>query len=234
MNGRPRRPTLLLAVWLVLGAAACGAPEEASRAAPGVTGNEIVLGSSAALGGHAGFLGTQYLHGSLACFREINAAGGIHGRKIRVISYDDAYDPPRTVANTTRLIAEDRVFALFDYVGTPTSVQIIDTQVVPSPHGDDQATVRAYREAVRAHFPDDPPNYVALEGYLNAKVLAAAHLGAGRDLTRQSLTDALEGMQGFDAGIGKLVSFGRMDHQGLDEIYYSRMSADGSFRTFTP
>lgn len=92
----------------------------------GITEDEILLGTSSALTGHAGFLGTQYTHGSMSWFNEVNAAGGVHGRKIRLISYDDQYDPPRTVKNTEKLIYDDKVFALFGYVGTPTSVKIID------------------------------------------------------------------------------------------------------------
>ena len=92
----------------------------------GITNNEIILGSSAALTGHAKFLGNQYTHGALSWFNEVNAAGGVHGRKIRLISYDDQYDPPQTVKNTEKLIKDDKAFMLFGYVGTPTSVKIID------------------------------------------------------------------------------------------------------------
>ncbi|MEJ2233322.1 MAG: ABC transporter substrate-binding protein, partial [Syntrophobacterales bacterium] len=87
--------------------------------------NEVRLGSSLALSGHASFLGTQTLHGALSYIRAINEAGGVHGRSIKLISYDDGYDPPRCLENTQRLIVEDKVFALFCYVGTPTSVKII-------------------------------------------------------------------------------------------------------------
>jgi branched-chain amino acid transport system substrate-binding protein len=93
---------------------------------PGVTQNEIVIGSSLALEGHASFLGTQYLHGAMCLIKQINEEGGIHQRRIRVIAYDDGYDPPRCVANTRRLITRDKVFCLFCYVGTPTTVKIID------------------------------------------------------------------------------------------------------------
>ena len=97
-----------------------------ARAVPGVTDNEILIGSSLALEGHAGHLGTQTLHGALSYINFINEEqGGVHGRKIRVIAYDDGYDPPRCVFNTQKLINEDKVFALFNYVGTPTSVKII-------------------------------------------------------------------------------------------------------------
>jgi branched-chain amino acid transport system substrate-binding protein len=97
-----------------------------ARAVPGVTVNEILLGSSLALEGHAGYLGTQFLHGALSYINFINREqGGINGRKIQVIAYDDGYDPQRCVANTQKLIHEDQVFALFNYVGTPTSIKII-------------------------------------------------------------------------------------------------------------
>lgn len=91
----------------------------------GVFPDKIIFGSSAALTGHSGFLGSEYIRGAKAYFDEINSQGGVYGRTIELISYDDQYDPPRTVVNTRKLINEDRVFALFDYVGTPTSVKII-------------------------------------------------------------------------------------------------------------
>ncbi len=96
-----------------------------AREVPGVTDNEILIGSSLALEGHAGYLGTETHHGALSYINFINEQGGIHGREIRLIAYDDGYDPPRCVANTNKLINEDKVFALFNYLGTPTSVKII-------------------------------------------------------------------------------------------------------------
>ncbi len=92
---------------------------------PGVSANEVCLGSSLALSGHASFLGTQTLHGALCYLRAVNEAGGVHGRSIKVIAYDDGYDPPRCLENTQKLIVEDKVFALFCFVGTPTSVKIM-------------------------------------------------------------------------------------------------------------
>lgn len=92
---------------------------------PGVTDNEIRIGASLALGGHASYLGKQTLHGAQAYLRDINERGGIHGRKIRVIAYDDGYDPPFCLANTQKLIIQDKVFALFCFVGTPTTVKAV-------------------------------------------------------------------------------------------------------------
>ncbi len=361
----------------------------------GVTDNEIVIGSSAALGGEAGFLGTQLIHGSLAYLNEINAQGGVQGRKIRLISYDDQYDPSKTVANTQELINTDKVFALFDYVGTPTTVKIIDlvhqaeipllglytgaedlrtpfrpyifnirdsyyaeaeaavsyfvdtlgfkkiavmyqeddfglavlsgiqlalerrnmalaatetyvrgtldvenamraikpsgaeavmmvgtyrplakfikiaqdegfspyfhsvsfvgleafakeltdkqkvnpsilnkiivTQVVPSPFSLNLPCVKEYRELIKKYYPLDEPNSVALEGFINAKVMVEALERTGKDLSREKFIKALEGMHNFDIGIGKQVSFDTLNHQGLKGIYYILITENGSY-----
>jgi len=115
-----------IAFFLPLLASSCDrAPQSLIGPVPGVTDSEILIGSSLALEGHAGYLGTQTLQGALSYINFINEQGGIHGRKIKLIAYDDGYDPPRCVANTQKLINEDKVFALFSYVGTPTSVKII-------------------------------------------------------------------------------------------------------------
>lgn len=90
-------------------------------AEPGIHADKIVLGQSAALGGPAAALGTGMKTGLLAAFKEANDAGGIHGRKIDLISLDDGYEPEKAIANTNQLIEKDQVFALVGAVGTPTS-----------------------------------------------------------------------------------------------------------------
>lgn len=118
-----------LAAVCVLALAACerGASDDAAAAAstPGVSDDEILLGSSLALSGHASYLGKQTMLGAMSYIKYVNEQGGVHGRRVRVITYDDKYDPPLCVANTQKLIIEDNVFSLFCYVGTPTTVKII-------------------------------------------------------------------------------------------------------------
>jgi len=392
--------TVLLVSILMFSFFGCEQEEKIVKTTPGVTDTEILIGSSAALGGHASFLGTQTIHGSLAWINEVNANGGIHGRDIRLISYDDQYDPPKTVTNTQRLINQDKVFALFDFVGTPTSVKIIDivheaeipalgfftgaealrtpyrpymfhvrdsyyaeaegavayfadklglkkiavmyqedafglavltgvqlalerrnmetvatatyirgtmdvgeavqsivisgaeavvmvgtysplakfikeshlrdftpyfhtvsfvgseafgkeivetqmvdsaqyekiivTQVVPSPFPNGMPGTEEYLRLMKKHYPNDRPNYVALEGFINAKVLVKVLRDAGRDLTRETFVNALESIRSYDVGIGKEISYSFLDHQGLEGIYYSKVSEDGTFRIFKP
>ena len=87
----------------------------------GVTDTQILLGQSAALSGPAGNLGQDMRTGAMLYFDWLNANGGIAGRKIVLKTLDDGYEPPRAAANTKALINDDKVFALFGYVGTPTS-----------------------------------------------------------------------------------------------------------------
>ena len=350
---------------------------------PGVTPNEIVIGSSLALGGHASFLGTQYLHGAMCLIKEINSEGGIHHRRIKVIAYDDGYDPPRCVANTRRLIDRDKVFCLFCYVGTPTTVKIIDivernkipllgnftgadklrfpfrhyifnvrssyyqetnavvryfveekglrriavfyqyddygfdglkgtqialqqydlspvatgsfirgtldiedaldkiqasraqavimigtyspcakfikeararrynplfhnvsfvgadklvqelgdagegvliTQVVPPPT--ERILLPAteqYSRLLGKYYPQDQPNFVSFEGFINARVLIESLRRAGRDITREGSIRALESIKEHYVGIGAVINFGPQDHQGIDDVYLTQV-----------
>ncbi|WP_036169665.1 ABC transporter substrate-binding protein [Massilia sp. 9096] len=87
----------------------------------GVSDKSIVIGQSAALSGPASALGTAMRDGALAYFDAVNADGGVHGRQIVLKTVDDGYDPARAGPNTGQLVDKDKVFALFGYVGTPTS-----------------------------------------------------------------------------------------------------------------
>ena len=83
--------------------------------------DRIVLGQSAAFTGPAAQLGIQFHAGARLYFDQLNAQGGVGGRKIEIRQLDDGYEPDRCAANTRNFIDEE-VFALFGYIGTPTSV----------------------------------------------------------------------------------------------------------------
>ena len=108
------RHLLAAAISLLLSAAVL--------AEPGVSDKEIVLGQSVALSGPAKELGSEMRSGALLYFEQVNAGGGVHGRRIRLQTLDDGYEPERAAANTRKLIEEEKVLALFGYVGTPTSL----------------------------------------------------------------------------------------------------------------
>ena len=91
----------------------------------GISEDAILFGQAAALEGPSSALGQRMRQGIVAAFTEINAKGGIHGRKLQLVSRDDGYDPDRSVAQTLRLIDDDKVFALIGAVGTPTAMATI-------------------------------------------------------------------------------------------------------------
>jgi branched-chain amino acid transport system substrate-binding protein len=386
--GSKNLPILLLMLFL----AACSGdnPRETRPATVnGVTDTEILIGSSLALGGHAGYLGTQTLHGARSYLNYVNELGGVHGRKIRLIAYDDEYDPPKCVYYTQRLVVKDKVFALFCYVGTPTTVKVIPmiqeariplvgmftgahalrepfhrylinvrasyyqetaaaikmmikefkfdriavfyqydaygfdglegtelalksynlvpvgtgtyirgtldveaglakiiqanaqavvmigtydpcakfirlarsagynplfynvsfvgadelarklgpygngvvvSQVVPPPELPETRQhligAKEYARHLKQYYPTDKPNFVGLEGYLNAMVLTEGLRRAGKALDREGFVDAIDSITDFDLGIANTLSFGPTDHQGLDHVYFTRIEQD--------
>jgi len=386
---KSRKNMLFLVLLLLFSALSCKGDTNAvspDEKVPGVTESEILIGTSLALGGHAGYLGTQTLRGAMSYLNRINEQGGVHGRKIRVIAYDDEYDPPRCVANTQKLIIKDKVFALFCYVGTPTTVKIIPlveeakipligmftganalrdpfhryvinvrasyyqetgaavkhliedlgirrvavfyqydaygfdglkgtelalkeyglapvatgsyvrgtldveeglqkivdsnaeavvmigtydpcakfiklakgrgfdplfynvsfvggdelarklgrqsegilvSQVVPSPESPESRNLllgaREYCNLLKQYYPEDKPNFVGLEGYINTKVLVEGLRRAGRDLTREGFIKALESIHNYSLGIANPLSFSSDDHQGLERVYFTRI-----------
>jgi ABC-type branched-subunit amino acid transport system substrate-binding protein len=113
----------------MLGFGAISLMEVAAHAESGVFDDRILFGESAAFDGPAAALGLGMRDGILAAFKEANDAGGVNGRSLELVSYDDGYEPEKAIANTKRLI-ENGVFALVGEVGTPTSnaVQPIATE----------------------------------------------------------------------------------------------------------
>lgn len=93
--------------------------------AQGVTETEVKIGMVNALSGNAAALGTGMSAGARACFERINAGGGIHGRKITLISRDDGYEPESCVQQTRELLEKESVFSLLGYVGTPTATAVM-------------------------------------------------------------------------------------------------------------
>ena len=89
----------------------------------GVTDTEIKIGNTDAYSGPASAYGI-IAKGETAFFKMINDKGGINGRKINFISYDDGYSPPKTVEQVRRLVEEDQVACLFNTLGTPTNSAI--------------------------------------------------------------------------------------------------------------
>ena len=102
-------------------ASTAAAAEAHDAPVPGVSAARILFGQSAAFSGPARELGRNMRLGIEAAFHEANSGGGVHGRRLELVSLDDAYEPEAAIANTFQLIEQEQVFALIGAVGTPTS-----------------------------------------------------------------------------------------------------------------
>lgn len=119
---------LIAAILTVLIAAACGGEPPGAGKAPvasGVTDTEILIGSPNDLSGPVALLGIAANNGARMRFDEVNAAGGVHGRKIRFIVEDTQYQIPRAIQAVNKLINRDGVFAVFLSMGTPMNNAIM-------------------------------------------------------------------------------------------------------------
>jgi branched-chain amino acid transport system substrate-binding protein len=122
-----------LALILAL-VAALGLPcRQAQAADPGVTATEIKIGNTNPYSGGASAYGTI---GKVigAYFKKVNDDGGINGRKINYITYDDGYSPPKAVEMVRKLVEQDQVLLVFNPLGTPSNTAIqkyMNEQKVP-------------------------------------------------------------------------------------------------------
>jgi branched-chain amino acid transport system substrate-binding protein len=348
------------------------------QTAPGVTENEILIGSCSALEGPSHFLGVETVTGAKAYFNFVNEEGGVNGRKLKLVSADDSYDPAKTQACFDHLMSE-KVFALGFFVGTPTAVKyvpmaesakiplvglftgaqtlyvplrhwivnvrasyfdetreqvdglwktlgykkigviypedafgtavldgvkaalkqqgaepvsvasyqrqtvqvggaidtvrganpdavvvvgpantvapilkqshakgwkplfltvsfvgtdeliseagqdaegVVITQVVPPYYMTEQKSVALYRRSLNKYFPSEQPNFVSLEGFVDAMVLVEGLKRAGKDLTREGLIRAIESIHDHDLGLGPQLklNYSAKEHKGFDHV----------------
>jgi len=95
----------------------------AKASSPGISADEIKLGTTAYYSGPAS-TAAAYGQAQVAYFQMINDRGGINGRKINLISLDNAFSSPKAIEQTRRLVESDEVFAIAGSLGTPTNVAI--------------------------------------------------------------------------------------------------------------
>jgi ABC-type branched-subunit amino acid transport system substrate-binding protein len=185
--------------------AALAAAAAALAGAQGITDTQVLLGQSVALTGPAEQLGKDMQLGASLYFNQVNARGGVNGRRIVLKTLDDGYESARAAENTRKLINDDKVFALFGYVGTPTSqasLPIFTEARVPfvgpftgaellrSPHNRNIFNVRASyydeTEAIVQHLTAMSINKIAVF-YQNDAYGQAGLAGVERALKRRNL-----------------------------------------------
>src|SRR5437588_8109407 len=116
------RLAIASAAFIILAASSSGALAQ-KKYDTGATDTEIKIGNIMPYSGPAsayGVIGKT----EAAYFNKVNAAGGINGRKINFISYDDGYSPPKTVEQARKLVESDEVLLIFNTLGTPSNTAI--------------------------------------------------------------------------------------------------------------
>ena len=141
MRARAARTALTASTWVAAALLAAtpslaqpAAPPTEPEGTPGVSAERVLFGQSAAFSGPAAELGRGMRLGIQAALKEANEAGGVHGRRLELVTVDDGYEPEAAIRNTRRLIEDEGVFALVGGVGTPTSrsaVPVAEEQGVP-------------------------------------------------------------------------------------------------------
>jgi branched-chain amino acid transport system substrate-binding protein len=190
--------TRVALVVAVLGIAAVPAAD------PGVTSETILLGGTGPLSGpEVAYAGT--LIGAKAYFDHVNANGGVHGRRIEYRYLDDGYDPSRTVQAVRRLVQQDRVFAIFNIVGTEQNLAVrsfLNAQRIPHLFGGTGVRTlgrdfRRYRWSMGYL-----PSFFA-EGRLYGRHLVGTRRNAKVAVLYEASAYGRELLSGLKAGIGR-------------------------------
>jgi branched-chain amino acid transport system substrate-binding protein len=127
------RASVAVAVLASVAVAGCGSSSSSSGGSssssssnvPGVTATSITFGSHQPLTGPAAPGYSEIAPASQAFFDYVNAHGGVFGRKIHLIYKDDAYNPAQTVTVVHQLVLQDKVFGIFEGLGTPTHTKVV-------------------------------------------------------------------------------------------------------------
>ena len=127
MGAVKRRRLIAAAVTagVAVAAVGCGSSSGGSSSAPGVTANSITFGTHQPLTGPAAPGYSEIAPASQTFFDYVNAHGGVFGRKLHLIIKDDAYNPTNTVNVVHQLVLQDKVFGIFEGLGTPTHTKVV-------------------------------------------------------------------------------------------------------------
>jgi ABC-type branched-subunit amino acid transport system substrate-binding protein len=141
----------------------------------------------------------------------------------------------------TRDLYPDMIYTSVSFVGSTAladelmllgkkyATGVIVTQVVPAVDGH-SSLVLDYKSALAKYFPGDAPDYVSLEGYVDASVLIAALQRNGSQLDTERLVGTLENLRDLDIGLGTPVIFSRSDHQGVHKVWGTQLDEAGHYQ----
>jgi branched-chain amino acid transport system substrate-binding protein len=113
---------------LATGALLLAAAFAAGAQSPGISKSEITVGTIQDLSGPVAAYGKQSRNGLQMRADEINEAGGVNGRKIKLVTEDHGYDPRRALLAAQKLVTQDKVFAILGHIGTPQNMAVMPFQ----------------------------------------------------------------------------------------------------------
>ncbi|MEP2473492.1 MAG: ABC transporter substrate-binding protein, partial [Paracoccaceae bacterium] len=152
-----------------------------------------------------------------------------------------AYKPLSEFIKLSRKMKMDPTFVTISFVGSkalaaelgPDGDGVIVSQVVPEPWDTNLPIVAEYQAALSALEATAEPGFVSLEGYVAGRLVIEGLRQTGADLSRESFTNAMNTLGTLDLG-GMTLSFGPGDNQGSDDVFLTRILADGSFEAMRP
>jgi branched-chain amino acid transport system substrate-binding protein len=197
---------LAFALCVLLATTALGATSALARpsADPGITSDSILLGGTAPLSGVAAAY-ASVSRGADAYFKYVNARGGVNGRKISYKIVDDQYNPAQTVQATRQLVEQDKVFAVFNALGTEHNEAIRDylnAAKVPQLFAASGATTWGADVDKYPYTIGFQPSYQA-EGWVYGKYLARTQPGARIAVIFQNDSYGKDLLNGLKRGLAR-------------------------------
>ena len=160
---------------------------------------------------------------------------------IKAVIMVPAYRAAAKFIEKTRNLYPDMIYTSVSFVGSTAladelmllgkkyATGVIVTQVVPAVDGH-SSLVLDYKSALAKYFPGQAPDYVSLEGYVDANVLIAALQRSGPQLDTEKLVSTLENLRDLDIGLGTPVTFSRSDHQGVHKVWGTQLDETGHYQ----
>ena len=160
---------------------------------------------------------------------------------IKAVIMVPAYRAAAKFIEKTRDLYPDMIYTSVSFVGSTAlanellllgkkyAAGVIVTQVVPAVAGH-SSLVLDYEAALAKYFPGETPDYVSLEGYVDATILIAALQRTGSQLDTEKLVATLENLRDLDIGLGTPVTFSRSEHQGVHKVWGTQIDANGRYQ----
>lgn len=177
--------------------------------AQGVTDTTIKVGNTAAVSGALAFVGVPFNEGMKAVFKQVNDNGGIDGRLIEFVTYDDGFNAEQGVALTETLVEDDEIFALVGHFGTPTvgaTLDYIQEVGIPMVYAATGINTLYFEQSVGNPVLAVQPIYLTDGRIMTARAITETIYGTGGDEALPS--DAKIGVLYTNDDVGKSIKAG--------------------------